>query len=172
MASAGNDSGESLSLNLMPMLDIFSILVTFLLMSYSTDPVNHDVDANLELPDSVTLVNMDEVPSIIVNRDEIYINDNKIVTLQNGRVPEDDIQQGAIYSVFKELEKLSAQNKQVFERFSAGRGEDGERVPKPGELTIEMDRKHDFQLLRRIMLSAQQAEFITFKLLVAKEHID
>ena len=43
MASVG-DGGDSLSLNLTPMLDIFSILVTFLLMSYSTDPVNHDLD--------------------------------------------------------------------------------------------------------------------------------
>ncbi|MFW7379081.1 MAG: biopolymer transporter ExbD [Oligoflexus sp.] len=171
MASAGGGD-ESLSLNLMPMLDIFSILVTFLLMSYSTDPVNHDIDQNLELPDSVTIVNMDEIPTIIVNRNEIFVNDNKIVTLQNGLVPEEDVQQGAIYSVFKELEKLAAQNKQVIERFGAGRGEDGEKPPKPGVLTIEMDRKHDFLLLRRLMLSGQQAEFITFKLLVAKEHID
>ena len=30
MASVGGDGGDSLSLNLTPMLDIFSILVTFL----------------------------------------------------------------------------------------------------------------------------------------------
>ena len=52
MASVGGEE-ETLDLNLTPMLDIFSILVTFLLMSYSTDPINHDVDENLELPDSV-----------------------------------------------------------------------------------------------------------------------
>ena len=167
MASVGGDGGESLELNIMPMLDIFSILVTFLLMSYSTDPVNHDVDQNLELPDSVTLVNMDEIPSIIVNRDEIYINDNKIVTLQNGKVPPQDIQQGAIFPVFKELEKLALGNKKAMESI---RGKEEEKA-KPGEITIEMDRKHDFRLLRRIMLSGQQAEFITFKLLVAKENI-
>ncbi len=168
MASVGGDGGESLELNIMPMLDIFSILVTFLLMSYSTDPVNHDVDQNLELPDSVTLVNMDEIPSIIVNRDEIYINDNKIVTLQNGKVPPQDIQQGAIFPVFEELEKLAVANKKAIEKI---RGKEDEKKAKPGEITIEMDRKHDFRLLRRIMLSGQQAEFITFKLLVAKEHI-
>ncbi|MFY7930973.1 MAG: biopolymer transporter ExbD, partial [Oligoflexus sp.] len=52
MAGSSGDSGETLSLNLTPMLDIFSILVTFLLMSYSTDPTQHDIDQNLELPDS------------------------------------------------------------------------------------------------------------------------
>ena len=166
MASVGN-SGDSLALNVMPMLDIFSILLTFLLMSYSTDPVNHDIDGNLELPDSVTLVTMDEVPSIIVNRDEIYVNDNKIVSLENGKVPEAELNQGAINSVYKELKKLSIQNKKVAEEVSR---RDKERTD-PGSITIEMDRKHDFVLLRRLMLSGQQAEFIKYKLLVAKENI-
>lgn len=172
MASVASEDGNSLSLNLMPMLDIFSILIVFLLMSYSTDPVNHDLDENLELPDSVTLVNMDELPTLIVNRDEIYVNDNKIVTLANGKVPEEELNQGAILKVFEELEKLALQNKKVIEKFGIGAGSADEDKPKPGVLTIEMDRKHDFELLRRLMLSAQQAEFVTFKLLVAKEFVD
>src|SRR6187402_3470819 len=111
MASAGGDSQETLSLNIMPMLDIFSILVTFLLMSYSTDPTNHDVDQNLELPDSVTLVSMDEVPSIVVNRNEILINNKKVVTLLNGKIPAAEIQQGAAYPVFQELSEIAKVNK-------------------------------------------------------------
>ncbi|MCX6130515.1 MAG: biopolymer transporter ExbD [Proteobacteria bacterium] len=167
MASAGGDSGESLSLNLTPMLDIFSILVTFLLMSYSTDPTNHDVDQNLELPDSVTLVNMDEVPSITVTRSDILVNNKKVVTLLNGKVPPSDIQQGAVYPVYRELLEIAKVNKAAAEII---RGD--EKKAKPGEITVEMDKKHDFELLRRIMLAGQQAEFITFKLLVAKDHID
>jgi biopolymer transport protein ExbD len=170
MASAGGDSGESLSLNIMPMLDIFSILVTFLLMSYSTDPTNHDVDQNLELPDSVTLVNMDEVPSIVVNRNEILVNNKTVVTLQNGKIPQTEIQQGAAYPVYQELVEIAKVNKAAAEQLR-GKPDDGTKRAKPGEITIEMDKKHDFELLRRIMLAGQQAEFITFKLLVAKEHI-
>ncbi|WP_141733529.1 ExbD/TolR family protein [Oligoflexus tunisiensis] len=170
MASAGGDSGESLSLNIMPMLDIFSILVTFLLMSYSTDPTNHDIDQNLELPDSVTLVNMDEVPSIVVNTNEILVNNKKVVVLQNGKIPPTDIQQGAAYPVYQELVEIAKVNKAAAEQLR-GNADDGTKKAKPGEITIEMDKRHDFELLRRIMLAGQQAEFITFKLLVAKEHI-
>lgn len=170
MASAGGDSGESLSLNIMPMLDIFSILVTFLLMSYSTDPTNHDIDQNLELPDSVTLVNMDEIPSIVVNRNEILVNNKKVVDLQNGKIPTTDIQQGAAYPVYQELVEIAKVNKAAAEQLR-GNADDGTKKAKPGEITIEMDKKHDFELLRRIMRAGQQAEFITFKLLVAKENI-
>lgn len=167
MASAGGDSGETLSLNLTPMLDIFSILVTFLLMSYSTDPTNHDVDQNLELPDSVTLITMDEVPSITVNRNEILVNNKKVVTLQNGKVPASDLQQGAVYPVYQELLEIAKVNKAAAE---ALRGDDSKKN-KPLQITLEMDRKHDFELLRRIMLAGSQADFVTFKLLVAKENI-
>ena len=34
---------------------------------------------------------------------------------------------------------------------------------------MEMDQSHRFKLMKRIMLAAQQAEFITFKLMVSKQ---
>lgn len=159
MASVQNDEG--VSLNLMPMLDIFSILITFLLMSYSTDPVSYDISAGLELPDSVTITALDELPSIIVTKNEIMVNDKKVATILGGDVPERDRSQGAVYPVFVELEKLAEANKRVF------RGK--EDKTKTSVLTMEMDQSHQFKLMKRIMLAAQQAEFVTFKLMVARE---
>jgi hypothetical protein len=34
---------------------------------------------------------------------------------------------------------------------------------------MEMDKGHRFKLMKRIMLSAQQADFVQFKLMVQKE---
>jgi hypothetical protein len=152
---------EGVSLNLMPMLDIFSILITFLLMSYSTDPVSYDISAGLELPDSVTITALDELPSIIVTKNEIMVNDKKVATILGGDVPEKDRSQGAVYPVFVELEKLAEANKRVF------RGK--EDKTKTSTLTMEMDQSHQFKLMKRIMLAAQQAEFVTFKLMVARQ---
>ncbi len=159
MASVSQEEG--VSLNLMPMLDIFSILITFLLMSYSTDPVSYDISAGLELPDSVTITALDELPSIIVTKNEIMVNDKKVATILGGDVPEKDRSQGAVYPVFVELEKLAEANKRVF------RGK--EDKTKTSVLTMEMDQSHQFKLMKRIMLAAQQAEFVTFKLMVARE---
>lgn len=167
MASVDPDSGDSLSLNIMPMLDIFSILLTFLLMSYSTDPVNHDVDQNLELPNSETLISLDEVPTVIVNRNEILINDKKIVDLVGGKVQKKDLSQGAIFPVFKELEAVSKSIKAMENKVFTGEG----KKKTIDKLSLEMDKDHDFRLIKRIMLSAQQAEFISFKLVVGKQDI-
>ena len=111
MASAGGGAKDTLFLNLNPMLDIFSILITFLLMSFSSDPVTHNVDAGIELPESTTIVALDEVPTIVVTKTEIIINGNKIADIVAGDVAEKDRAQGAIQPVSTELKKLGEANK-------------------------------------------------------------
>lgn len=163
MASVNTENSDGLSLNLMPMLDIFSILITFLLMSYSTDPVSYDVNSGIELPESMTLATLDEIPTITVSKTEIKVNDKVVATIQGGDVPEKDRTQGAVYPVFTELEKIAEANKRVLRRSAT----EAEKA-KLSTLTMEMDEKHQFKLMKRIMLAAQQAEFITFKLMVAR----
>jgi len=147
------------------MLDIFSILITFLLMSYSTDPVSYDINAGIELPESMTLSALDELPAIVVTKTEILINDKVVAKIEGGDVPESQRSQGAVMPVFEELTKLAEANKRAL------RGRMGNEAgkSKTSTLTMEMDQGHRFKLMKRIMLAAQQAEFITFKLMVARE---
>jgi hypothetical protein len=166
MASAGGGSKDTLFLNLNPMLDIFSILITFLLMSFSSDPVTHNVDAGIELPESTTIVALDEVPTIVVTKTEIVINGKKIADIVAGDVPEKDRTQGAIQSVFVELDKLGEANKRLAKNIKSN---DPNAIGTTGALTMEMDKGHRFKLMKRIMLSAQQADFVQFKLMVQKE---
>lgn len=162
MASVGTDSGETLSLNIMPMLDVFSILILFLLMSFSSDPVSHDLTAGLELPESQSLRSLDEIPTITITKTDIRVGDRVVTQLQNGEVPESNRTQGAIVPLFKELEKLAAANKV---RTNGKEDLDG---PQKDALTVEMDQTLSFKLLKRVMLTAQQAEFVAFKLMVNK----
>ena len=163
MASVGGGDKSSVSLNLYPMMDIFSILIVFLLMSFSSDPVNHDVNPAIELPDSRTMVSLDEVPAVSVTKTEIIVNDKKVSTLVAGDVPEAERSQGAVLAVYEELKKLREVGKRI-EKDVQGKEKES------GTLTMEMDKDHRFQLMKRVMLSAQQAEFITFKLMVAKDN--
>lgn len=166
MASVDSGSDETLSLNIMPMLDIFSILILFLLMSFSTDPVSHDVTAGLEMPESVTLRSLDEIPKIIVTKKELRFMDKKIADIDpaTGDFVESATTQGAVKLLFDELEILAEAN-QKRKKLS---DEDNENAPQTDALTMEMDKDHNFVVMRRIMKSAQQASFIAFKLMVAK----
>ncbi len=168
MAAVGGGSKDTLSLNLYPMLDIFSILITFLLMSYSTDPVSHDVNSGLELPDSTTMIALDELPAIVVTKSELFVNDKKVVDVVNGEVPKEQLgesYQGAIRPVYDELKRIAEANKRIA---AAANMSDPATLGKTGALTMEMDKGHPFKLMKRIMLSAQQADFVTFKLVVTR----
>jgi len=145
----------------MPMMDVFSILITFLLISYSSDPVMVDPKQGLELPGSMTLVGLDEIPAIAVTKTEIFVNDNRVADVVGGDVPESQRSQGAIQSVYDELIKL----KEINDRLAEAQG----KKPKLGSLVMEMDKAHVFKLVKRVMISAQQAEFVTFKLMVDKQ---
>jgi len=161
LASVGSSNKESVSLNIMPMMDVFSILITFLLISYSSDPVMVDPKQGLELPGSMTLVGLDEIPAIAVTKTEIFVNDNRVADVVGGDVPESQRSQGAIQSVYDELIKL----KEINDRLAEAQG----KKPKLGSLVMEMDKAHVFKLVKRVMISAQQAEFVTFKLMVDKQ---
>lgn len=166
MASVGSNK-DSLSLNLYPMLDIFSILITFLLMSYSTDPVSHDINAGLELPESATMITLDELPAIVVTKTELFVNDKKVADVVNGAVPLEQLgesYQGAIRPVYDELKLIAYANKRAVSTVT----DDPSILGKSGALTMEMDKGHPFKLMKRIMLSAQQAEFVTFKLVATR----
>ncbi len=162
MASVNSESGETLSLNIMPMLDVFSILILFLLMSFSTDPVSHDIIAGLELPESISIRSLDENPMITITKKDIRVGDLVVTGLENGDVIEANRTQGAIAPLFKELEKLAEANRVRKELPANPEG------PQKDALTVEMDQTLSFKLLKRVMLTAQQAEFVAFKLLVNK----
>ena len=158
MAQVGDGDGEQISLNIMPMLDIFSILILFLLMSFSTEPVSYDVSQGVELPYSSTLISLDEVPALRVTQNKIMVNDKDIVGLSNGQLKKFDKFQGAIYPVFKELEILAAVNKKIQVDSN-----------EPLDITLEVDKSHEFKLVKKVMKSAQQADFIKFNLMVEKD---
>ena len=166
MASFDTKNSDSISLNLTPMLDVFSILVTFLLMTYSTDPVSHSVRENLALPMSSTIAVLDEIPAVSVTKTELWLNDNKISDVIGGDVPEVDRHQGAIMPLYKELVKIKEVNDNILKALD--RTSKSEKETKKGTLTMEMDQAHNFKLMKRIMRSGQQADFLTFKLAVSK----
>ncbi len=157
MASVGGSS-ETVSLNIMPMLDVFSILILFLLMNFASDPVTHDLAPGLELPESAILEALDEVPTVVISENEILANDKKMITLANGKIPDSQKSQGGIAVLYKELQKMSEANRRLAKDPS-----------KIDTITLEVDKRQKFDVIKTVMITAQQADFIKFKLMVSKQ---
>ena len=168
MAGVNLDEGESVSLNVMPLLDIFSILILFLLMSFSSDPISYDLTQDVEVPVSITLRSLDEQPQVSITKNALKVGDKSITSIINGEVPESVVRQGGIQPFFDVLSIFAANLKRLRAE-DEGLQDQTEDGPNPDALTVEVDKEHQFKILRRVMLSAQQAEFIAFKLMASKQ---
>lgn len=167
MAGVAAD-GEGFSLNLYPILDVFSILIVFLLMNFSTQGQSVESTANLELPKSEIRLSLDSAASVSITKDEIVVQGNLTIPLDNGDVPASLLTQGAIVPAYEEFKRLADSQMTLKNRDSALGLTDADIR----SLTLESDKSISFRVIKRIMLSAQQAEFTSWRLAVDKLNLD
>ena len=162
-------NGESFSLNLYPMLDVFSILIIFLVMNFSTSGESVETKLNLELPKSEVKMSLDSAANVSISNTEILVQGGLSIPLEaDGDVAPQYRDQGAIRSIYEEFKKVSAQNETLKNRNKALNLSEADI----NTLVLEADKKVQFKVLKRVMLSAQQADFIAWKLAVSKQNND
>jgi biopolymer transport protein ExbD len=168
---AGVDTGDkdSFTINLYPMLDVFSILIVFLLMNFSTSGESVETKANLELPKSAVKISLDSAATVSITKSEILIQGGvSVPILPEGDIPENLRIQGGITVAYEEFKKIKERNETLKNRNKALNLTEKDI----NLLTLEADKQTPFKLLKRVMLSAQQAEFVTWDLAVDKGSAD
>jgi len=177
MASIDTGDGSSFSLNLFPMLDIFSILICFLLMNYSTQGASAESQVeDMEMPTSEVTLSLDSAASVSITQNKMIIQGsfNKALEIpiemgEKGKdLPSSFLSQGAIpqaYEIFKILRENAVAVKNRDKTLDLNEHE-------LSTLVLEADKGTPFQLLRRVMLTAQQAEIISWQLSNMKASID
>jgi biopolymer transport protein ExbD len=161
--------GEGFTINLYPILDVFSILIVFLLMSFSTQGQSIESSANLELPKSEVRLSLDEAAAVSITKTEIVVQGQVEIPLDaNGDVPARYIDQGAIRPAYEIFVKLADSMQTLKNRDQNLELTDAD----VRSLTLESDKQTSFRVIKRIMRSAQQAEFTSWKLAVDKVNMD
>jgi biopolymer transport protein ExbD len=162
------EEGVGFTINLYPILDVFSILIVFLLMAYSTQGQSIESTANLELPKSEVQLSLDEAAAVSITKTEIVIQGQLEIPLDaNGDVPAQFLDQGAIRPAYDEFVKLANSMQTLKNRDQAIELTDAD----VRTLTLESDKSIPFRVIKRIMRSAQQAEFTSWKLALEKLNI-
>ena len=160
--SSKKDIDESQALNINSLMDIMTIILVFLLKSYSTDPVQLKQAPDLKPPFSTAELKPSESATITVTLNNILVNDGPVMSLEEGKVVESDLSGGGfmIDPLFQKLTDEVEHQKKVL-RFR----KDKEFT---GIVTIIADRHIPFDLLSKVMYTAGQAEFGKFKFMVVK----
>jgi biopolymer transport protein ExbD len=142
-------SKKTTSLNLVSLMDIFTILVFFLMVNSSEVDVLQS-NTKIKLPDSTSEQRPENRIVISVSEDNLIVQGRAVATVAEAMDPT----QSLIPGLQEEL------------RYQAGRKSE---IPEGGfEVTIMGDKELPYWLLKKIMLTCQSTDFAQISLAVNK----
>jgi biopolymer transport protein ExbD len=161
---------SNVSLNLTPFVDMMTILVSFLLMVFSSTGQLLEAQQGLDLPTAVSHDTLQQAPVIIVTKNEITYQGQLVATVES--VMRDDSPTFKIDALF---ERLDAAAKKIKEDVGMGKlpkdlakaCEDAKQNirPQPGKICpdglaiLQADEKTDARLINKIVNTAKAAGF-------------
>lgn len=142
-------------LNMVSLMDIFTILVFFLLVSSTSV---QDVPKNIKLPESVAEKMPKETVVVMVDHENLLVQGKVVDKISRIEASED-----------KEIPNLRAALKeQVKRRLSATPAQGNKPVARP--ITIMGDRKIPYAVLKKIMYTCTTESFSNISLAVLKKN--
>jgi biopolymer transport protein ExbD len=169
--SGAGSRATNIALNLTPFVDMMTILVTFLLMVFSSTGQLLQAQKGLELPIADARDTLQEAPVIIVTKTEITYQGQLVATVES--VLHDDSPTFKIDALY---ERLDAAAKKIKEDIGLGRLKDKGLVkaceeakqnvrPQPGKICpdglaiLQADESTDVRLINKIVNTAKAAGF-------------
>jgi biopolymer transport protein ExbD len=149
------------ALQITSMIDMFTIILVFLLKSYASSSVEIAVNQNVRLPSSTASVAPVEALKLVVSTKGIYVDDKQVAVIENGTIGKNYVDSKdekfirPLYDALKiqadKSKAISAQNKDVeFE----------------GKIIFQADQGLDYKLLRKVMYTSSFAGYTDFKFAV------
>jgi biopolymer transport protein ExbD len=158
-------AGEIRELNIVAMMDMMTIILVFLLKSYQASAINVNMTADLTIPQSTTQLHPQENITVTLARNEVVVNDRKVLAIQGGVIPAqakeggkaEAFYVGALYDALKkEVDK-----QKYIAKFN-------KNAPFQGRLNVVADRKIPYRTLMDVLYTAGQAELGEYKFMVLK----
>jgi hypothetical protein len=110
-------SGVMPKLMLTSMMDMFTIVLLFLLCSLSERPESIKLDKDLELPRSSAEINYDQTLKLVLTKSQLMIDDEKVAEVKDGKISgidERDLKTSLLYrrlkDIFEKSKKKAADN--------------------------------------------------------------
>ena len=143
--------GRVASMNMISLMDIFTILVFFLLVNSSAVETLPSAK-QLQLPEAFEDTKAGETVSVMITRTDILVNGEPAMTLADAENAEQlDAVRMKLESVARKVNKDAAE--------SQGRG----------EVTVLADRSIPYKVIRRVMQACTQAEYAAISLAILQK---
>ncbi len=150
--------GEIKELNITAMMDIMTIILVFLIKSYSTSSVTVTASEDIRPPVSTTRQTPKDTIAITVTPKGILVGDRRKVELVNMQVKKSDLEGKKILPLDEALKKEVEKLKYIAERNPA--------APFNHEVSVIGDKRIPYELLSSVLYTAGQNELENFRFIV------
>jgi len=141
-------------------MDMFTIILIFLLFSFSENPETLKLDTNLELPHSSAELGYQKTIKILLSKKELLLNDEVMAEVHNRQIVglvADDLTSSTLY------QRLKA--KRAEQKTSPS---DSENREAPHILFL-CDQGHSFKTINNVIKTAGMAGYPNFQFAVLEE---
>ncbi len=138
-------------LNLTPMIDMFTILVVFLLITFSASGEILMSSAEIELPSAYSNRTLERVPTIAISADSIIFEGEEVV--KTGMVTDENVPDQKIVELAKRLKE----SQEMFRRNHADPPDPklkAEWINQSKQIIIQADKRVPFEVIRLVMTTA------------------
>lgn len=163
-------------LSLTAMVDMFTVLVVFLLQNYATTGQVIEIPEGVDLPTAAQVKELKPTGVVIIGKNDVKVNNTTVIDLDSVKAQQDWM----VEPLRAEVEKLIAageKNKLALTsqlRDAVDRIKNGDKVANPEtdefrRMTIQADKKLDFLTLKKIMYTVTEAGVFEINFAVLKE---
>jgi biopolymer transport protein ExbD len=165
-------------LSLTAMVDLFTVLVVFLLQNYATTGQVLEIPEGVDLPQAAQVKELKPTNVVIVTKTEILVNNTKVADFAQVKAQtewmiepikqkvEELIRQGE-----KDKVSVASQFKNAVEKIKSGDKKEEEQIDEHRRMTIQADKKLDFLTLKKIMYSVTEGGVYEINFAVMKEAV-
>lgn len=147
-------------LMLTSMMDMFTIILIFLLCSFSDQPQTLEGLTDLELPHSSADINYSDSIKIVLSQDALKLNDDVIASVENEKIDGLDTENLKESSLYKQLREIYDESKEVEAE------EEPESDSGVKHVLFLCDKRHNFKTINAVIKTAGLAGFPNFQFAV------
>ena len=152
---------KAAALNLTSMMDMFTIILVFLIFSFNSEDQRLKLDPDLTLPESIAALPFKWAINVNVTPTELKVEGNQIAAIKKGRLAGTQIDKDKkrimpLYNLLKKYKEIEAQ----------------EKVNPTGDETMiafQADKDLPFELIDMVMKTSAQAGYPNFRFVVMKK---
>lgn len=153
LKGGGKKHSGAADILLTPLIDMFVLLVVFLIMNFSATGELVTLSKDIQLPTAVTVKELDRAPIIQISAQTIAVEGFKVGESED-ILKQEDLRVPQLTDKLQEMRKVD-------EMMHPGQ-------PFKGQIIINADKAVDFKLVRQVMMASAEAGYAAFNYAVLK----